>query len=83
MPTVAELLDALPQDSSSDVDGAERTPAPAEFARKLRHVSLRPVPVGSLRRLWSLGSLQATIGVEGVKGVRSLFGRLGKLLRET
>ncbi len=74
MPTVAELLDALPQDSSIDVDGAERTPAPAEFVRTLGHVSLRPVPVGSLRRLWSLGSLQAKIGVAyGVWWIRKYF----------
>jgi predicted unusual protein kinase regulating ubiquinone biosynthesis (AarF/ABC1/UbiB family) len=52
MPTVAQLIDALPQ--SNDAETTRPTvPAGSE--------SLRPVPVGRLRRIGLLGTLQAKI----------------------
>ena len=63
MPTVAELMEALPRDDTAGQAAVEQPESPAAVARTLEHLSLRPVPVGSLRRLWSLGGLQAKIGV--------------------
>src|SRR5579859_7695539 len=60
MPSVAELIKALPE-----VD--EVTPALAEGLSErlpdlLEQMSLRPVPVGRLRRMGLLATLQAKIG---------------------
>ena len=51
MPTVAQLMKALPDDAIADRDA---TPGlPPEVAAE----SLRPVPVGRLRRIGLLGTL--------------------------
>jgi predicted unusual protein kinase regulating ubiquinone biosynthesis (AarF/ABC1/UbiB family) len=56
MPSVAELMRALPESDESQIRTEEIPPAwPAEM-------SLRPVPVGRLRRVGLLGTLQAKIG---------------------
>jgi predicted unusual protein kinase regulating ubiquinone biosynthesis (AarF/ABC1/UbiB family) len=50
MPTIAELIGALPEEIGTEMD------------RSLAlHTSLRPVPVGRVRRLGLLGTLQAKI----------------------
>jgi predicted unusual protein kinase regulating ubiquinone biosynthesis (AarF/ABC1/UbiB family) len=54
MPTVAQLINALPE--HDDTDRITTPPALAES-------SLRPVPVGRLRRMGLLGTLQAKIAV--------------------
>ena len=59
MPTVAELLEALPPEESQDSFVADQI-SPLDV---LTNVSHRPVPTGSLGRLWSLGGLQAKLGV--------------------
>jgi len=58
-PTVAELIAALPDIDQHDEDGVE----PDHFQGLFDKLAQRPVPVGSLRRLWSLGGLQAKIAV--------------------
>jgi predicted unusual protein kinase regulating ubiquinone biosynthesis (AarF/ABC1/UbiB family) len=58
-PTVAELIAALPDIDQHDEDGVE----PDHFQGLFDRLAQRPVPVGSLRRLWSLGGLQAKIAV--------------------
>ena len=55
MPTVAQLMKALPEEAEIET-AAGAVPPPAI----LEH-SLRPVPVGRLRRVGLLGSLQAKI----------------------
>jgi predicted unusual protein kinase regulating ubiquinone biosynthesis (AarF/ABC1/UbiB family) len=55
MPTVAQLLDALPED---DAIGAPGKTSPAATSEA---TSLRPVPLGRLRRIGLLGTLQAKI----------------------
>ena len=55
MPTVAALIKALPE-----YDQSERQP-PESLPPALAEGSLRPVPVGRLRRLGLLGTLQAQI----------------------
>ena len=55
MPTVAELIKALPDCDESDRQRAQSLPP------LLAEGSLRPVPVGRLRRLGLLGTLQAKI----------------------
>jgi len=52
MPTIADLIRALPEERADDLAGL---PGPLAAA------SLRPVPVGRLRRLGLLGTLQARI----------------------
>lgn len=55
MPSVAELIKALPEGDEAEVTQPEIKAGPlAEFA-------LRPVPVGRLRRMGLLGTLQAKI----------------------
>jgi len=51
MPTIAELIKSLPEEGAQ----ADRLPEP------LGSASLRPVPVGRLRRIGLLGTLQAKI----------------------
>ena len=58
-PTVAELLEALPMEEADRESVADDT-AWRELFEKL---AMRPVPVGSLRRLTSLGGLQFKIGL--------------------
>ena len=56
MPSVAELMRALPESDEAQIRTEEIPPAwPAEM-------SMRPVPVGRLRRVGLLGTLQAKIG---------------------
>ncbi len=57
MPTVAELMAALPE-PADDLQDQQQGPLPA----LLESWSLRPVPVGWFRRMQVLGSLQAKIG---------------------
>src|SRR6266550_1549024 len=52
MPTVAQLIKALPEHEDTDRSSA---------ATALAESSLRPVPVGRLRRMGLLGTLQAKI----------------------
>jgi hypothetical protein len=55
MPTVAQLMKALPKEAEvHQRQGEALPPAIGEW-------SLRPVPVGRLRRIGLLGTLQATI----------------------
>src|SRR5688500_14378562 len=55
MPTVAQLMKALPEAQDAErAGGGDATPALAEF-------SLRPVPVGRLRRIRLLVTLHAKI----------------------
>ncbi|HTL58938.1 MAG TPA: AarF/ABC1/UbiB kinase family protein [Candidatus Limnocylindrales bacterium] len=54
MPTIADLMRALPEDRGAE-ETLEGVSAP------LAAVSLRPVPVGRLRRLGLLGTLQAKV----------------------
>ncbi len=57
MPTMAELMNALPEPA------AEASRASSEVAPgKLEDWALRPVPVGAFRRLRVLGTLQAEVG---------------------
>jgi hypothetical protein len=60
MPTVAELMSALP-DSADESEAAERK-AQGPLPELLESWSLRPVPVGWFRRMQVLGTLQAKIG---------------------
>ena len=53
-PTVAELMQALPE-----VDAADE--ALSTLPDSLRKSSMQPVPMGRLRRMTLLGSLQAKI----------------------
>jgi aarF domain-containing kinase len=57
MPTMAELMDALPEP-------ADHVPAalPPAVPGRLDDWALRPVPVGAFRRLRVLGTLQAEVG---------------------
>ncbi|MEX2091971.1 MAG: AarF/ABC1/UbiB kinase family protein [Pirellulales bacterium] len=57
MPSVAELVAALPE-AAEDTESLERGPLPA----LMEAWSLRPVPVGRMRRMRMLGTLQAKIG---------------------
>src|SRR5688572_15752885 len=54
MPTIAQLIEALPEPDAIDSPPAPALPMPG--------ASLRPVPVGRLRRIGLLGTLQAKIG---------------------
>src|SRR5437016_2753638 len=54
MPTVADLMKALPQAVETELPAGARSSALAEQ-------SLRPVPVGRLRRIGLLSSLQSKI----------------------
>ncbi|MGH7970311.1 MAG: ABC1 kinase family protein, partial [Limisphaerales bacterium] len=55
MPSLVQLMRALPEEG-------ERAPEMAGAPEPLGAASLRPVPVGRLRRMGSLGTLQAKIG---------------------
>jgi len=57
-PTLSELMDALP----AGFDGGEESvSAQAELERLLAGIGSRPVPTGRLKRMWSLGTLQAKV----------------------
>ena len=56
LPKLSELIAALPD----DVEAREDSDRP-EFEELFGRVTQRPVPTGSLRRLWALGGLQARI----------------------
>src|SRR5437667_3485868 len=55
MPTVADLMGALPDPKVFEPAPTESSPA------HLTEVSMRPVPMGRLRRIGLLGTLQAKI----------------------
>src|SRR6266513_1447191 len=55
MPTVADLMGALPDSKVFDSAPNESSPA------LLTEMSMRPVPLGRLRRIGLLGTLQAKI----------------------
>src|SRR5437764_548916 len=55
MPTVADLMNALPDPKALDPVTNESSPA------LLADMSMRPVPLGRLRRMGLLGTLQAKI----------------------
>jgi hypothetical protein len=57
MPTVAELMEALPEPI-----GELHDQPPGPVPELLEDWALRPVPVGAFRRLRVLGTLQAEIG---------------------
>jgi aarF domain-containing kinase len=57
-PSIAELLEALPPTAD---EAEELRPAGDELRLMLADLGGRPVPTGRLRRLWSLGTLQAKI----------------------
>src|SRR5256885_12629021 len=56
MPSIAQLVKALPDHEAVEVARDRTLPAPTREA-----TSLRPVPVGRLRRIGLLGTLQAKI----------------------
>ena len=56
MATISELLEALPADEELVQDAPDPTDV-------LSSLSKRPVPLGALRRLWSLGGLHARVGL--------------------
>ena len=55
MPSVAQLMNALPDPKAMDVAPTEASPT------LLAEMSMRPVPLGRLRRIGLLGTLQAKI----------------------
>ncbi len=60
MPSIAELITALPEPAEMEIEPA---PTPPEaLPAWMEAWSLRPVPVGRFRRLRMLGTLQAKIG---------------------
>jgi len=70
MPSIAELLAALPEDEG--VDRPISTPAPID--ELLARLSHRRIPTGVAQRLWNLGGLQAQItAAYMVYGIRSCF----------
>jgi len=81
MPTVAQLINALP-----DAREADRQPEPA-MPPALEAASLRPVPVGRLRRMGLLGTLQAKIAAAylfyWIRGWFKSAARRERLLAET
>lgn len=58
-PTVAELLAALPADENR----SNVFPTDERLKEIFDQLALRPVPVGSLQRLWTLGGLQARLAM--------------------
>ena len=56
MPTVSELLEALPTDEELQRESPEES-------MLIGPLSQKPVPVGALRRLWSLSGLHARVGL--------------------
>jgi aarF domain-containing kinase len=57
MPTMAQLMDALP-DAAGEMPARPQGIAP----ERLEDWALRPIPVGSFRRLRVLGTMQAEVG---------------------
>lgn len=57
MPSIAELVRALPEPTDEPSSGQVSDPATL-----IPELSLRPIPVGSFRRFRALGTLQAKIG---------------------
>ena len=58
-PTLAELMDALP--AGMEEAGEASVSAQAELNRLIAGMGSRPIPTGRLKRMWSLGTLQAKI----------------------
>ncbi len=57
--TVAELMAALPADNAT----AAGLPPDDRLRQMFAELAERPVPVGALRRLWTVGALQAKLGL--------------------
>jgi len=80
MPNLVQLMQALPEEG-------ERASELAGAPEPLAAASLRPVPVGRLRRMGSLGSLQAKIGAAylfyWIRGWFKAADERQKLLAET
>src|SRR5829696_9595960 len=81
MPTVAQLIAALPE-----LEDAEVAQAP-NVANPLAAASMRPVPVGRIRRIGLLGTLQAKIAAAylfyWVRGWFSNADKRERMLAET
>ena len=60
MPTVAQLIEALPE--TEEAPGAAAETLPESLSAALAEASLRLVPAGRLRRMGMLATLQAKIG---------------------
>ena len=58
-PSLSELIDALP--AGIDEGGPQGSSAQAELQRLLAGIGSKPIPIGRLTRMWSLGTLQAKI----------------------
>ncbi len=58
-PTTAELIAALPAIDQHEENSID----PGQFRSLFDRLSRRPVPIGSFRRLWSIGGLQAKVAV--------------------
>ena len=58
MPTVAELLDALPAEGE-----LERAPQTDELREIYERLAKRSLPTGSLHRFWKVGGLHTRIGL--------------------
>src|SRR4051794_11603196 len=64
MPTVAQLMKALPESeetTAAAAEGAEAMVTPLPMPTPLEGASMRPVPVGWFRRTGLLATLQAKI----------------------
>ena len=59
IPTIAQLLEALPQDEPT----VSAHPTDDRLKEIFEQLSRRPVPVGAFQRLWTLGGLQARLAV--------------------
>src|SRR5436190_7651983 len=81
MPTVAQLIEALPE-----YEEPETTTAPS-IGNPLAPASMRPVPVGRIRRIGLLGTLQAKIAAAylfyWVRGWFANADRRERMLAET
>ncbi|HUG92960.1 MAG TPA: AarF/ABC1/UbiB kinase family protein [Planctomycetaceae bacterium] len=70
MPTVAQLLSAVPAED----DAPPATPADEKLRALFARLSLRPVPTGALGRFWRLTGLHAKIGLAyGMHWLRGWF----------
>jgi aarF domain-containing kinase len=60
--TLSDLIAALPQEDEPDSSTDAGLPA-EQLKQILADLALRPVPVGSLHRLWTLGELSAQVAL--------------------
>jgi predicted unusual protein kinase regulating ubiquinone biosynthesis (AarF/ABC1/UbiB family) len=79
MPTLAELMRALPEEAQAE--------GPTDLPQPLTAASLRPIPVGRVRRIGLMGTLQAKIATAylfyWVRGWFSSADKRERLLAET